>query len=49
MKSEINNLKNSCDFLDVEIPKYINKIEDFKRKMNTDIKTKRLWTIKDLN
>ena len=40
MRSEIYNLKNSCDFLDVEIQRYINKIEDFKRKMNTDIKTK---------
>ena len=40
MRSEIYNLKNSCDFLDVEIQRYLNKIEDFKRKMNTDIKTK---------
>ena len=40
MRSEIYNLKNSVDFLDVEIQRYINKIEDFKRKMNTDIKTK---------
>ena len=36
MRSEIYNLKNSCDFLDVEIQRYINKIEDFKRKMNNE-------------
>jgi hypothetical protein len=41
MRSEIYNLKNSCDFLDVEIQRYMNKIEDFKRKMDTDIRTKR--------
>ena len=40
MKHEIYQLKNGCEYFDVEIQRYTNKIEDNKRKMNTDIKTK---------
>jgi paraquat-inducible protein B len=40
VKHEIYQLKNGCEYFEVEIQRYTNKIEDNKRKMNTDIKTK---------
>ena len=40
MRAEIFNLKNGCEYFDVEIKRYKNKIDDNKRKMEQDKKTK---------
>ena len=40
IKHEIYNLRDGREYFDVEIQRYTNKIEDNKRKMETDIKAK---------
>lgn len=41
MRAEIYNLRNGCEYFDVEIQRYTNKIEDNKRKMESDKKMKK--------